>query len=65
MREYEVVMVGECDLPQGVDWFIAERHNGNLVAFLKQSRICADMLQEAWAAAAEIDQLPRQRVSVP
>lgn len=56
--DYKVVLVGDQDLPQGVDWAIA-RCDDRMVAFLKRSAITDSMLEEAWAAAEECQHPPR------
>lgn len=63
MPEYEVVLADDQDLPSGVNWAIARRPSGGMVAILRKSAICSDMLQEAWAAAEECQHPPRLRVS--
>lgn len=46
---YQVRFTDESDLPAGTDWVIARRE-GVSYLFVKESRLCPELLAEAWAA---------------
>ena len=59
MQNYRIQLVGEHELPEGVGWAIARTNDGGMVAFLKRSAMLnPDELQEAWAAAFELQASP-------
>jgi hypothetical protein len=47
--EYEVVFVQDDELPEGKDWALL-RAGSVIYAFIKASRLTADVLSEAWSA---------------
>lgn len=49
--EYEVVFVGEDDLPEGKEWAIV-RVGRKFIAFIKAGCVCPRVLVEAWEAFA-------------
>lgn len=61
---FRIKFVEDKDLPKNVDWAIARDERGQMF-FVKQSRICPDVLAEAWAAADQLaTRMPDQRTSV-
>lgn len=64
MMEYEVVFVGDDELPEGKEWAIV-RAGRRFIAFIKRSCVCPRVLRESWEAFAKFhgfdDGLPPPR----
>lgn len=58
MMEYQVELIGDDQLPSGVDWMFA-RSEDRTVFFVKRSRAAsAEVLEDAWAASRAIAARP-------
>jgi len=55
---YLVEFVADDALPEGTDWAIAATDVGSTYFFIKESRVCPEVLSEAWT---EWEQRRRRR----
>lgn len=51
--QYRVIMVGDDDLPEGVDWALV-REPGTVYAFIKESKVTGCALSEAWRGSMRL-----------
>lgn len=50
---FQVAFVEDGDLPERVDWVLAADERGRMF-FVKRSRVCPEVLREAWAASTQL-----------
>lgn len=65
--DYQVVFVGDHELPEGQDWLVGHVPDG-WVGVIKESRLTPAVLEETWAAFMDMyerSRLDRQHVPHP